>query len=160
MTAEVLQFRSIDLFRDWATIVAFHRDVFEISFGSDEEFSESNYRTILQDRSKGQRIVLAGGAVAGQVEIWTREYEGRNVGYASLFYLVPRWRGQGLGRELLQYAERYFCNEGLGEYHLRVSERNEHALRFYLKQGFVRLEAEERDDLVTWRMMKSVTPPC
>ncbi len=161
--AKVFRFRRIDLVQDWDTLVAFHRDVFRISHGSDREFSEQAYREILRDRLRsfpdGQMLAVAGDAVAGQVEIWIREYEGTKIGYVSLFYLAPQWRGKGLGLELVQYAERCFAARGLKEYHLRVSERNEPALRFYLRAGFVKLHAETRDGLVTWRMGKRIQRP-
>lgn len=157
----LFHFRQVDLDRDWDTLVAFHRDVFRISYGSDQDFSEATYRTILQSRLKqfpdGQMLVLDGGDVAGQVEIWIREHEGRRVGYVSLFYLAPAWRGQGRGAELLEYAERYVAKHGLEECHLRVSDRNERAMRFYERYGFVRVGSERREHLV-WRMMKRLSP--
>ncbi len=161
--ASKLSFRPIDLERDWDALVRFHRDLFEISFGADRTFSEDIYRGILHDRLAkfpgGQMLALAGGAIVGQVEFWTRPYEGRDVGYVSLFYLTPDWRGRGLGVELVESAERYFRTCGMTEYQLRVSERNERALRFYLRQGFTKLASEERDGVVTWLMGKSLLQP-
>ena len=157
----MFRFRAIDLARDWDTLVAFHRDVFTISYGSDRAFSESTYREILRGRlsefPRGQMLVLDGDAVAGQIEIWARAHEGRRIGYVSLFYLLPAWRGRGLGLELVRYAEAFFSEMGLEEYHLRVSAANERAMQFYERAGFRRIAAERRDH-VTWRMGKRIEP--
>lgn len=158
----MFQFRPIDLAQDWNTLVGFHRDVFKISYGSDQDFSDATYREILRSRLKqfpeGQMLVLDNGTLAGQVEIWIREYEGRRIGYVSLFYLAPAWRGQGRGKELLQYAEAWFAVHGMDEYHLRVSALNERAARFYERCGFAKVASEEREQLV-WRMMKRIPHP-
>lgn len=159
-TVSKLSFRPIEIDRDWDTLVRFHHDLFEISFGSHRTFSEIIYRGILRERlaqfPDGQMLALAGDAIVGQVEFWIRPYEGRDVGYVSLFYLTPDWRGRGLGVELVERAERYFRTHGMTEYQLRVSELNKRALGFYLRQGFVKLAAEERDGIVTWLMGKTV----
>ena len=153
------RFREIDIAGDWDTLVVFHRDVFTISYGSDREFSETTYREILRvrlrDFPRGQMLVLDGDAAAGQIEIWARVYEGRRIGYVSLFYLRPPWRGRGLGMELLNYAETFFAEMGLVEYHLRVSSANERAMRFYERAGFRRIAQEQREH-ITWRMAKRI----
>lgn len=155
----VVTFRPIDLDADWPDIVDFHRDVFRLSEGSDAAFSEDAYRAIMLERlrefPRGQMMVLAAGEVAGQVEIWEREYEGRPIGYVSLFYLLPPWRGHRLGRALVQFAEDYFRQRGLDEYHLRVAQRNERAVRFYQHAGF-RPIAFEEGERPTWRMAKNL----
>ena len=152
-------FRAIDLGRDWDAIVAFHRDVFAISHGTADAFSEATYHEILRDRllhfPDGQRIVASEGVAVGQVELWPRYVEGRTVGYVSLFYLLPPWRGIGWGRELLAYADRYFSGLGLDECQLRVAAANERAVRFYERHGFLRVGEERRDDLV-WRMSRPI----
>ena len=155
----MFSFRPIDLAGDWDKLVAYHRDTFRLSYGSDEAFSELAYRKIMRDRlesfPQGQRMVLDDAVVAGQVELAIREAQGRRFGYVSLFYLEPAWRGRGLGRELTQFAQTCFAAHGLDEYRLRVSAMNERAVRFYERQGFARLGSEQRGQLV-WIMRKSL----
>ncbi len=152
-------FRPIEISSDWDKLVAFHRDTFCLSYGSDEKFSEPAYREIMRDRletfPQGQMMVLDGAAVAGQVELAIRECQGRRFGYVSLFYLAPAWRGQGLGWELTDFAETCFAAHGLDEYRLRVAAMNEQAVRFYERQGFEQVGCE-RGERHVWIMRKGL----
>jgi len=151
----MLAMRPIDMERDWEMLASFHRDLFEISFGSTQEFSAERYRSLLADRlarwPEGQRLAIAGDEVAGQVELLMRAYEGRTVGFTSVLYLTPPYRGRGLGEELLRYAYHVFLRYGVDECHLHVTERNARALSFYERHGFARIAPPETER-GSWRM--------
>ncbi|WP_284469739.1 GNAT family N-acetyltransferase [Peribacillus simplex] len=38
------------------------------------------------------------------MELQVREYEGTEIGYVNLFYLIPEYRSKGIGKELVRYA--------------------------------------------------------
>lgn len=52
------------------------------------------------------------------------------------FYVVPEWRGTGLGRALLARAESAFWDAGCASVSLRVGVENTRARSFYLRQGY------------------------
>jgi len=58
--------------------------------------------------------------------------------------VLPKWRGKGAGRMLLNAAEDYCHEHGIPYLGLAVSSHNVNALRLYEKFGF----AEERKLLV------------
>ena len=99
-------------------------------------------------------LALDGDTVAGSVEVLVKEYDGRQVGYTNLFYLLPEWRGQGRGMEVMHFAEDFFAEHGLGEYHLRVSSLNQHAVRFYERCGFALISEDKNGPHPVWRMAK------
>lgn len=74
----------------------------------------------------------------GQLELTVREYEGIDIGYVNLYYLIPEMRGKGRGKELHSYAMQFFENNKVSEYHLRVSPSNAAAIKF-LKWEWKRL---------------------
>lgn len=42
-------------------------------------------------------MVEENGRFIGQLELSIRKYEGRNIGYVHLYYLIPEKRGKGIG---------------------------------------------------------------
>ncbi|NER82962.1 MAG: GNAT family N-acetyltransferase [Leptolyngbya sp. SIO1D8] len=79
--------------------------------------------------------VWQGAQIIGQIEMgfWKRC---PSVGYVNLFYLMPEWRGQGLGQQLEQHATDFFQKLGCKAARLSASPTNFIAMRFYLKQGW------------------------
>jgi GNAT superfamily N-acetyltransferase len=60
----------------------------------------------------------------GQLELTIKKYEDRKIGYVNLYYLVPDFRGIGIGKELQKYASSFFKSQNHNEFHLRVSPTN------------------------------------
>lgn len=155
-----LIFRTIDIDKDKETIVAFRKDSYVVSFGSEEGFGdERSYLNRIKERVRqfpdGQVIIERDQEPIGQMELQIREYEGTEIGYVNLFYLIPEYRSKGLGKELVGYAETFFRKFGVSEYQLRVSPDNQRAVRFYTKSGMVKLR-EENEKYLVWRMRKSL----
>jgi len=71
------------------------------------------------------------GVVGPRGEIWT-------VG------VRPDRQGHGLGRQLLRWGVRRLRDLDIERIHLSVNGRNEHALRLYEQEGFVRIRTRER----------------
>ena len=55
----------------------------------------------------------------------------------SKLYLLPAFRGKGIGGYLLGYVEERAREKGSGMIHLEVNEVNPHAREFYRLHGFV-----------------------
>ncbi|GGH74973.1 ribosomal protein S18 acetylase RimI-like enzyme [Pullulanibacillus pueri] len=133
-------FRPIDVFRDRQTIIDFRKDSYIVSFGTPEELGDEDMYVAWMAMAasmypKGFVIMEYKGVPVGQIELEMIVYEGRPIGYVDLFYLIPEFRGKGYGKIQIDYAENYFKNKRLSEYHLRVSPTNKRALRFYEKHG-------------------------
>jgi len=141
-------FRPIDALRDRQTIVQFRKDSYIVSFGTPDELGDEEVYVAWMAMAQAMEpegfvIMECEGQPIGQIELEVILYEGHPVGYVDLFYLVPEYRDRGIGKLQLDYAEVYFKNKGLLEYHLRVSPTNKRALRFYEKHGLKKMMTEQ-----------------
>ena len=84
---------------------------------------------------------------SGTVYLFIR-YDGEIAGYLayefddeglrlSKLYLLPAFRGKGIGGYLMGYVEERARENGSGMIHLEVNEVNPHAREFYRLHGFV-----------------------
>ncbi|HET6264707.1 MAG TPA: GNAT family N-acetyltransferase [Usitatibacter sp.] len=134
----------IDLARHLDTCIAFRREMYVASFGTDdrldEEMGEGNATYLAQLRERvaqmpeGNVHLWDGDRIVGQVEMRLDEEPG--VGYVSLFYLAPGFRGQGLGQMLHEHAVRACAARGLHRIRLSVASRNAPAIAFYRQLGW------------------------
>ncbi len=81
--------------------------------------------------------------------VFVAEVEGAAAGYVALeesdesrvrvdqLFVSPEHEAEGVGRQLLDYAEGYAIYEGAARLRVIVSEEDERALRFYRGRGFV-----------------------
>jgi GNAT superfamily N-acetyltransferase len=89
------------------------------------------------------------------VEGFVAEAEGHIVGYARLafnpdehrlsvpsLHMIPEFQGQGIGRKLLEVAERQAAGKGLDELWIGAMVKNRKALGLYRKIGFVFVREE------------------
>nr|WP_138416090.1 GNAT family N-acetyltransferase [Aquibacillus sediminis] len=90
----------------------------------------------------GQLIVEDGHTPIGQIGFDIVECKRKRIGYVNLFYIVPEYRNTGLGKQLIQYVEKFFINSNVFEYHLNVATKNERALEVYKKNGMVKIKEE------------------
>lgn len=142
-----MKFIPIDLSKHKEYVIPFRRDSFIVSFGTDKGFGdENNYLEWLQQQSeknsKGFVLVVDNEMPIGQLELTVKEYKGKEIGYVNLYYLIPEKRGMGLGSLLHEYAIRFFKNNNVSEYHLRVSPTNKTAIAFYKKNGMKQIKTE------------------
>ncbi|MGG4268344.1 GNAT family N-acetyltransferase [Peribacillus simplex] len=153
-------FRTIDTEKDKEIIIKFRKDSYVVSFGSVDGFGDENaYLQRMKERvckfPDGQVIIEKDQESIGQMELQIREYEGTEIGYVNLFYLIPEYRSKGLGKELVRYAENFFRQFNVSEYHLRVSPDNQRAIRLYTNSGMMMIR-EENEKYPVWRMRKSL----
>lgn len=135
-----INFEQIDIKKHRNTVVEFRKDSFKVSFGDASGFGEEiDYLSWLEEKirefPKGFVLVEENGKYIGQLELTIRKYEGNEIGYVNLYYLIPEARGLGKGKELHNYAKQFFENNKVSEYHLRVSPSNINAVNFYYKIG-------------------------
>lgn len=131
-----------------------------ISFGNDKMFSSESYLIKIQDRLinfPGSSVIVEdGNNQVGQIELQIKHFQDKEIGYVSLFYLIEEYRGKGHGLELVKYAEQFFLENKVKEYHLRVSTTNRNALKFYEKLGFKTVCIEEQETIPRYRMSKLI----
>jgi ribosomal-protein-alanine N-acetyltransferase len=119
--------------------------------GYDESFE------IISDPSREVYLAMIGGEIAGFVVL---EMSGAFVGYVKSICVSPAWRGMGVGRRLMAFAEERIFSEAPNVF-LCVSDFNEGARRFYDRLGY-EVVGELRDYIVPGRseilMRKSIAP--
>lgn len=147
-----LTFRTIDLARDAETAVAFRRDSYACSFGSDERFGEvAEYLDWLRERvarhPTGHVHVWQGQVIVGQMEMLVHASTPPR-GYVNLFYLVPEARGRGLGDVLHEHCLQLLHAGGARTARLSVSPSNVRALAYYRKHGWRDLGPRPEDESV------------
>jgi ribosomal protein S18 acetylase RimI-like enzyme len=134
-----LSFRTIDLARDAQTAIAFRRDSYLCSFGTDEAFVVEDYLTFLRERIARQPLghvhVWSEQQIVGQLEMIVRATT-PPLGYVNLFYLAAEWRGLGLGSALHQYVVEFMRSAGVALAQLSVSPTNARALAYYRKYSW------------------------
>ena len=139
-------FENIDVKQHCNDIVEFRKDSFAASFGNTSSFVKDEYLHWLKNKinefPNGFVLVREHDKYIGQVELTIREYQNRTIGYINLYYLIPEMRGKGNSIKLHRYAEQFFKDNKVNEYHLRVSSSNKAALNFYHKIGMEELGPE------------------
>jgi ribosomal protein S18 acetylase RimI-like enzyme len=152
MKMKGLEFKPIDLTKHAEVCVRFRADSFVVSFGSDAAFHEADGRGAERylEWLKTRISELPGSCVhiwdddriIGQMEIRRSQDHARR-GHVNLFYLVPEYRGRGVGQELEAYASRFFAGLGWDAARLTVSSTNIPAVKFYRKHGWIDLGPSE-----------------
>ena len=84
-----------------------------------------------------QFVALAAGQVVGWCDIVRQERETRAHCGTLGMGLLPDWRGQGIGRRLIETAIADAWRRGFKRIELTVNDGNERALRLYRAVGFV-----------------------
>lgn len=142
-----LRIAPIDLERDAQACIDFRRDSYRASFGTDEgcdaemgadgRFYIEKLRKRMAQVPEGNSHVWHGERIVGQTEMRLEAEPG--MGYVNLFYLLPEWRGKGLGVRLHEHAVEVFTNRGMRAMRLSVSRTNEPAIAFYRRLGWRRV---------------------
>jgi len=83
-------------------------------------------------------LCLNENQIIGRVDLmYERSYMNFSlVGYVDWIYVLPAYRGKGVGKRLLAEAEKHFKHKGCFKYYLFVAE-NEQAKKFYDKTDLV-----------------------
>jgi len=92
------------------------------------------------------------GAFTRLLRLWIIERSPRfaaNELHIKMLAVDPHWRGKGLARRLLNYAEHHARNEGREFLVLDVAKNNQDAIRLYERYGFQKLQHSSRP-LLRW----------
>lgn len=102
--------------------------------GADAFFRQATQCAQLEPDSLAEAVL--GNEFAGLLHLDPMRHADDAVGYISFFYLLPQYRGQRLGQQLLGHAVSFYRARGRKKLWLAVSARNELAQRFYSRNGF------------------------
>jgi ribosomal protein S18 acetylase RimI-like enzyme len=104
-----------------------------------EDAAEVALRGLLAAPDRGLVWVIEqGGESAGYLVLtwgYSLEFHGRDA-FIDELYVAPGFRGVGLGREAVQWAEDACRAHGAGAVHLEVEIDNERAHALYRRSGF------------------------
>ncbi len=133
----------IDIEANYDNCLTFRRDSYAQSFGNTSglEADMRDYRQRLMDKlqqlPQGNCHLWYNHQIIGQTEM--KLLADPNIGYVSLFYLIPEYRAQGIGRLLHEHAVKVFQELGKTTIQLSVGQSNDAALAFYAKHGWENL---------------------
>ena len=136
-----MEFQRIDFARHLDICVKFREDSFQASYPDSEEWvehwDESEYREWIVEHARrfpdGALHLTVNGNIIGQLEFG---YSGTN-GHVNLFYLRPDARGSGYGEILQSHVKDVLRSKGCRTASLRVSPKNQRAIRYYAKHKWV-----------------------
>lgn len=146
-----VEFKEINLERDFEICVEARRDAYWCSFDSYDGFAEfiCGYRERIRERL-GQAEwhylhVWVDGKIVGQLEFRGLSDE-PDTGYVQLIYLFPEYRGTGLATELQTYIRHQLLDAGCKWAMLSVSRTNQRALNHYRRFGWQILRSNPKHE--------------
>jgi ribosomal protein S18 acetylase RimI-like enzyme len=101
--------------------------------------AERALRGLLGSPDRGLvRVIEQDGEPAGYLVLtwgYSLEFHGRDA-FIDELYVAPRYRGAGIGRQAVEWAEAVCRTQGAGALHLEVEIDNERAHALYRRSGF------------------------
>ena len=127
--------------------ISCYRDSWVVAHGSDAGFMSSVYLSSARSHAAKDPAtllkVLSGDTPVGVLELDPKRGKELNRGWISLVYLLPEFRGHGLGVQLIGAADAYFSGKKRSAVRLHVAVTNTHAIAFYHRYGFRDLRREQ-----------------
>ena len=134
-----LRFEPYDLVNGRELYLSCYRDTWQIAHGTLRGFDENAAweTATLRGRDAKDSVLAAyaGDRFAGILAMDDRRGKFTGRGWIAFFYLLPEFRGQGLGRQLMEEAARHYRAIGRRVLRLTVARDNP-AVGFYQKTGF------------------------
>lgn len=106
-------------------------NVWEASVRATHDFLPDSYITLLRDLVRNRYLDAVMLICSRDEHLRISGFAGVAAGRVEMLFIHPDHRGQGLGKQLLDYAVHNLNATGLD-----VNEQNPQALGFYLRQGF------------------------
>lgn len=113
--------------------------------------TESSVReTLFGSKPSAEAVIACAGDEPVGFAVWFHNYStfvSRPGLYLEDLFVLPDWRGRGIGRALLRYLARIAVSRGCGRMEWSVLDWNEPAIRFYRRLG-----ARPMDDWTVYRL--------
>jgi ribosomal protein S18 acetylase RimI-like enzyme len=110
----------------------------EAEMGANSSLYIARLRERIDQVPEGNAHLWDGARIVGQSEVRLLDDE-PEIGYVSLFYVVPEARGRGLARMLHDHVAGIFRYRGMRTLRLSVSPTNARAIACYRKLGWARV---------------------
>ena len=151
----------LDLAKEGDFYVSCYADTWKLSNGTLRGFNADacRERAWRHSRQTPDALVKAqlNGRTAGIIELDTERGADEGVGWITLFYLLPEFRGKNLAVQLLGHAESVYKESGRDRLCLNVTDRNTAALTFYRRFGFEERSTEARLGYSVMLMEKEIS---
>jgi GNAT superfamily N-acetyltransferase len=126
--------------KDLALLLALMQEYYTLDhLPYDEAAARQALQALLRDPGLGRIwLIHAGTETAGYAVLtlgYSLEYRGQDA-FIDELYLRERYRGQGLGRQALQWLEQAARTLGVRALHLEVERGNPRAQALYRRHGF------------------------
>ena len=129
-----------------------YADAWKFARGSIAGYDENTYyRRALEHFKADPRSVLKifdKDVPVGLIDMDPLRGADEDYGWISLIYLIPEYRFNGYGIQLLSRAIFYYRALGRSALRLTVNKNNTAALSFYKKHGFAAVKSSERDGII------------
>ena len=138
--------------RDVSLILSLIKGLAEYERLADEAVAtEAGLReSLFGPQARAEVAIAYTGEEAVGFAVWFHSYS-TFLGCAGLYledlFVVPQWRGRGIGRQLLAYVARVAVARGCGRMEWSVLNWNEPAIRFYRRMG-----ARAMDEWTVYRL--------
>lgn len=106
----------------------------------DAYYTETSLLRMFDNSAIQGFVVVMEDTIAGFARLFYNRDENRL--YITSMYFLPECQGQGMGRKLLEAAEKYAVEKSLDELWIGVMVENRAALNFYRKGGFLFVREE------------------
>ena len=147
-----IQFKAINLKKDYDICVGFRKDSYICSFGTDDgyEKSISGYHERMTNRFQDNRWfyrhIWYENQIIGQLEFKSFS-QWEQFGYVHLMYVIPEYRGLGIANQAQEYIEKKLISCGCKGAVLSVSRINQRAVHHYKKWGWYYVEKNPKHEL-------------
>lgn len=109
------------------------------NYDFDEPIARQTMQTLIEDPSLGRVwLIYSAQQPAGYIALtfgYSLEFRGRD-SFIDEFFLLPAFRGQGLGTKTLDFVFEQARQLGIKAVHLEVEAHNEAGNALYRKMGF------------------------
>jgi len=140
-----MEFKAIDLERDFEIAISFRADSFYCSFFRDDAFwgedrkGGERYLAWLKEQNSnsfGAFHLWEKGEIIAQLELSLLNTD-KSWGYVNLYYLRADKRGRGYSKYLDDFATSFLKSLSVSRAKLSVSPTNTRAVSYYEKNGWV-----------------------
>ncbi len=124
------------------TLLKFDEDNQKINFPNDlpnPEVTKERIKKEYMEEKEGHFLVKDGKKIIGCLFLKTRYNPYRRCKYGDIrnIYLIEEYRGKGMGKKLLSFADEYFCKKGCKYIFLGTSYYNAISIKVYKSVGYI-----------------------
>ncbi|MEM7815527.1 MAG: GNAT family N-acetyltransferase [Candidatus Aenigmatarchaeota archaeon] len=124
---------------DMEAVLTFREETGRISFPGKVMDKDAERKIILKHIKKYPgtiKVAEAGGKPIGFIRFQPRSGPFGRFGYVNIIFVEKKYRRQGIGKLLLQEAEKFFSLMGIMEVTAEITNTNINSLEFFRKNGY------------------------